>query len=77
VGMLVAVPATGILKVSTQTIYNGIRGYSVSWVRGLWQTTFGRLQQSSLHQSRTGPPVSAGSRWQCEAAKLPQYHSLL
>jgi predicted PurR-regulated permease PerM len=30
VGMLVAVPATGILKVSTQTIYNGIRGYSVS-----------------------------------------------
>jgi len=30
VGMLVAVPATGILKVSTQTIYNGIRGYSVN-----------------------------------------------
>ncbi len=30
VGMLVAVPATGILKVSTQTIYEGVRGYSVN-----------------------------------------------
>jgi predicted PurR-regulated permease PerM len=30
VGMLIAVPATGILKVSTQTIYDGVRGYSVS-----------------------------------------------
>ncbi len=30
VGMLIAVPATGILKVSTQTIYNGVRGYSVT-----------------------------------------------
>ena len=30
VGMLIAVPATGILKVSTQTIYDGVRGYSVT-----------------------------------------------
>ncbi len=27
VGMLIAVPLTGILKVSTQTVYEGIRGY--------------------------------------------------
>ena len=27
VGMLVAVPLTGIIKVSAQTIYEGIRGY--------------------------------------------------
>jgi len=26
-GMLIAVPVTGILKASTQTIYRGIRGY--------------------------------------------------
>lgn len=30
VGMLIAVPATGILKVSTQTIYEGVKGYSVN-----------------------------------------------
>jgi len=27
VGMLIAVPLTGILKVSTQTIYQGVKGY--------------------------------------------------
>ena len=27
VGMLIAVPLTGIIKVSTQTVYEGIRGY--------------------------------------------------
>jgi predicted PurR-regulated permease PerM len=27
VGMLIAVPLTGILKVSGQTVYDGVRGY--------------------------------------------------
>jgi predicted PurR-regulated permease PerM len=27
VGMLIAVPLTGILKVSSQTVYEGVRGY--------------------------------------------------
>ena len=27
VGMLIAVPLTGIIKVSSQTIYEGVRGY--------------------------------------------------
>jgi putative permease len=30
VGMLVAVPVTGILKVSGQTIYEGLKGYRVT-----------------------------------------------
>ena len=29
VGMLIAVPVTGILKVSTVTIYDGVRSYRV------------------------------------------------
>ena len=30
VGMLVAVPVTGILKVSGQTVYEGLKGYRVT-----------------------------------------------
>ena len=30
VGMLVAVPVTGILKVSGQTIFEGLKGYRVT-----------------------------------------------